>query len=257
MGDTVETGTVGGGAATSTGEGFADFLNQLLTTGQFGNASIASPELRKAREDREKFAAGFGSTKIGAPLLEQMDAKLAELESQQQNIGGGAVDQTQGFAQALNDIIAGPDVTGTQSAVQDIIRSQSGRDVADLRERFTAGGGSQGTPSAVAEGLFRSETAPKLAAATGQLDLAASQQQLQALIPILQTLAGFSSQGIPQAEGFVQVNEGLGSKLAGAAGGAVGLGLGGPAGAAVGSNLFGGGGTTVTKASKAKGAKFF
>ena len=258
MGDTVETGTVGGGAATSTGEGFAAFLDQLLTSGQFGNVSIDSPELREAKARREQFASsGIGSSGRGKGILEQMDASIAQLESQQQNIGGGAVDQTQGFAQALNDIIAGPDVTGTQSAVQDIIRSQSGRDVADIRERFTAGGGSQGTPSAVAEGLFRSETAPKLAAATGALDLQASQQQLQALIPILQTLAGFSSQGIPQAEGFVQVNEGLGSQLAGLAGGAAGLGLGGPAGAAIGSNLFGGGGTTVTKASKAKGAKFF
>lgn len=250
MGDTVETGTVGGGAATSTGENFAAFLDQLLTTGEFGNVTPVSPELRKAREDREKFAAGFGRSKAGAPLLAQMDARLAELESQQQNIGAGAVDQTQGIAQALNDIIAGPDVTGTQSAVQEIIQSQSGRDVADLRERFTAGGGSQGTPSAVAEGLFRSELAPKLAAATGQLDLAANQQQIQALIPILQTLSQFSGRGIPQAAPFVQVKEGLGSTLGGLAGGAAGFAAGGPIGASVGSSL---GSSTF----KGKGAKFF
>jgi len=119
----------------------------------------------------------------------------------------------------LNDIIQGPDVTGTQSAVQKIIQEQSGRDVADLRERFTAGGGSQGTPSAVAEGLFRSEVAPRLAAATGQLDLAASQQQIQALIPILQVLSQFSGRGVPQAAPFVEVKEGPLSKIGGLLGG--------------------------------------
>lgn len=254
MGDTVETGTVGGGAATSTGENFAAFLDQLLTTGEFGNVPQVSPELRDARARRDEFAASkFGQSGIGRGLLEQLNTGVTELESQQQNIGGGAVDQTQGIAEALNSIIQGPDVTGTQSAVQQIIQSQSERDVADLRERFTAGGGSQGTPSAVAEGLFRSETAPKLAAATGQLDLAASQQQIQALIPILQVLSQFSGRGIPQATPFVQVKEGLGSTLGGLAGGAAGFAAGGPIGASVGSSI----GSSGTKAGKAKGVSFF
>jgi hypothetical protein len=251
MGDTVETGTVGGGAAVPVGEDFATFLQGLLQSGQFGNVPQISPELRDARARREEFAnSSFGQSGPGRGLLEKIDANIAELESQQQNIGAGAIDQTQGFAQALNDIISGPDVTGQQSAVQEIIRSQSERDVADIRERFTAGGGSQGTPSAVSEGLFRSELAPKLATATGQLDLAASQQQLQALIPILQTLSGFAGRGIPQAQPFVQVKEGLGTTLGGLAGGAAGFAAGGPIGASVGSSV---GSSTF----KGKGAKFF
>ena len=130
---------------------------------------------------------------------------------------GGPAGQTQGIAQALNDLVAGPDVSGTQSAVQEVIQRQSGRDVADLRERFTAGGGSQGTPSAVAEGLFRSELAPKLAAATGQLDLAANQQRIQALLPLLQLMSGFAGKGVSQRTAGAVVKPGIASDIAGLA----------------------------------------
>lgn len=186
MGESVETGTVGGGSAIPVGDEFARFLSQVLTSGQFGNVAPAQLD-----------------PETGQPLAQ----------------APGPVDRTQGIAQALNDIVQGPDVTGQQSAVQQIIQSQSTRDVADLRERFTAGGGSQGTPSAVAEGLFRSELAPKLAAATGALDLQASQQQIQALIPILQVLSQFSGRGIPQAAPFVEVKEGPLSSIGGLLGG--------------------------------------
>ena len=221
MGESVETGTVGGGAAAPLGEDFAQFLMQLLETGQFGNVAVDSPEITRLREQRTEFEEARGLPPgLAEGRIEEIDAQIAQLQSQQRNIGGGAVDQTQGIAQALNDIISGPDVTGTQSAVQQIIQQQSGRDVADLRERFTAGGGSQGTPSAVAEGLFRSELAPKLAAVTGQLDLAASQQQIQALSPILQVLSQFSGRGVSQATPFVQVKEGPLQTIAGLAQGA-------------------------------------
>lgn len=217
MGETVETGTVGGGAATRTGEDFATFLNQVLESGQFGNVNRGSPELQAATAERDKFAASsFGQSGAGAGILRQMNERLETL-SQEQTLGQGAVDQTGGLAEALNSIIQGPDVTGTQSAVQQIIQQQSTRDVADLRERFTAGGGSRGTPSAVAEGLFRSELAPRLAAATGALDLEASQQQIQALIPILQVLSQFSGRGVPQAAPFVEVKEGPLQTIAGLA----------------------------------------
>lgn len=215
MGETIETGTVGGGAATRTGEDFATFLNQVLESGQFGNVPGRNPELQAAQEQRDKFASSsIGQSQAGAGILAQMDQEILRL-TQQQGVGPGAVDQTQGLAQALNAIVQGPDVTGTQSAVQQIIQQQSERDVADIRERFTAGGGSRGTPSAVAEGLFRSELAPRLAAVTGQLDLAASQQQIQALIPILQVLSQFSGRGVPQASPFVEVKEGPLQTIAG------------------------------------------
>lgn len=218
MGESVETGTVGGGSAIPVGDEFARFLSQVLTSGQFGNVAPAQLD-----------------PKTGQPLAQ----------------APGPVDRTQGIAQALNDIVQGPDVTGQQSAVQQIIQSQSTRDVADLRERFTAGGGSQGTPSAVAEGLFRSELAPKLAAATGALDLQASQQQIQALIPILQVLSQFSGRGVPQAAPFVEVKEGPLSSIGGLLGGVASAGpavaglFSGDSGPSLAAPRFGGTGVNV------------
>ncbi|KKL21501.1 hypothetical protein LCGC14_2444800, partial [marine sediment metagenome] len=119
-------------------------------------------------------------------------------------LGGGGptrdpTGQTTDIMQALNELIAGPDVRGQQSAIQQTIQQSRGREAADLRERFTSGGGSRGTPSAVAEALFRSETTPKIATAVGDLDLRANQQRIQALLPFLQILAQFAGRGIPQA----------------------------------------------------------
>ncbi len=131
--------------------------------------------------------------------------------------------------QALNELIAGPDVRGQQSAIQQTIQQSRGREAADLRERFTSGGGSQGTPSAVAEALFRSETTPRIATAVGDLDLRANQQRIQALMSFLQLLGGFAGRGVPQATTDVFVKPGAletiaslgesGASIAGAAGG--------------------------------------
>ncbi len=107
--------------------------------------------------------------------------------------------QTTGIMQALNELIAGPDVRGEQSAIQQTIQQDTERQTANLRERFTAGGGSRGTPSAVAEALFRSNVTPKIATAVGNLDLRANQQRIQALFPFLQLLGGFAGRGVPQA----------------------------------------------------------
>ena len=123
--------------------------------------------------------------------------------------GGPGVDptgQTTDIMRALNELIAGPDVRGQQSAIQQVIQQDTERQTANLRERFTAGGGSQGTPSAVAEGLFRSNVTPKIATAVGELDLRANQQRIQALLPFLQILAGFAGRGVAQAGTDVVVN---------------------------------------------------
>ena len=128
-------------------------------------------------------------------------------------LGGGGptrdpTGQTTDIMQALNELIAGPDVRGQQSAIQQTIQQSRGREAADLRERFTSGGGSRGTPSAVAEALFRSETTPKIATAVGDLDLRANQQRIQALLPFLQILAQFAGRGIPQAGTDIVVRPG-------------------------------------------------
>jgi hypothetical protein len=214
MGASVEETEVGGGEAQGLGADFAKFLQQALRTGEFGNTAPNTDELDRRIAELE------GSSARGAVGAAQQNA-LAGLKAERERVigefGSGPAGGVGGIAQALNDLVSGPDVTGIQSAVQEIIQKQSTRDVADLRERFTAGGGSQGTPSAVAEGLFRSELAPKLASVTGQLDLAASQQQIQGLIPILQSLQGFASRGVSQRTAGAVVKPGILSDVAGLA----------------------------------------
>ena len=128
-------------------------------------------------------------------------------------LGGGGpgrdpTGQTTDIMRALTELIAGPDVRGQQSAIQQTIQQSSERQAANLRERFTAGGGSQGTPSAIAEALFRSEVSPRIATAVGDLDLRANQQRIQALLPFLQILSGFAGRGVPQAGTDVIVKPG-------------------------------------------------
>ncbi len=128
-------------------------------------------------------------------------------------LGGGGpgsdpTGQTTAIMKALNELIAGPDVRGQQSAIQQTIQQDTERQTANLRERFTAGGGSRGTPSAVAEALFRSNVTPKIATAVGDLDLRANQQRIQALLPFLQILGGFAGRGVPQAGTDVVVRPG-------------------------------------------------
>ncbi len=57
-------------------------------------------------------------------------------------------------------------------AMQQQMGQQQGRDIADLRSRFSAGGGmSMGTPAAVAEGLYRANAAPNIAAMMGNMNM--------------------------------------------------------------------------------------
>ena len=60
--------------------------------------------------------------------------------------------QTTAIMQAINDLIAGPDVRGHQSDVKDSIRQDRDFQNANHRESITSVGGSRGTTSAVAEG---------------------------------------------------------------------------------------------------------
>ncbi len=131
--------------------------------------------------------------------------------------------QTTDIMKALNELIAGVDVSGQQGAIQQTIQQSSERQVANLRERFTAGGGSRGTPSAVAEGLFRSEVTPRIATAVGDLELRANQQRIQALLPFLQLLSGFAGRGVPQAREDIVIQPGWLELLAGIAEGGAGI----------------------------------
>jgi len=152
---------VGGGPAT----GLANSLIQLLQGGLTGNFG------------------GVGVTGRTGPLdrVDQSDP----------------TGRTLGIAGVLNDILSGG-AGNLGGSLQKILAAQGTRDVADLRSRYTAGGGtSLGTPAAFAESLYRSEAAPRSAMAVGNL-------QLQALLPILQMITGLSGKGISQRQTVAQ-----------------------------------------------------
>ena len=179
--------------------------------GGIGGGAIAKgPEFikgiaGKAGPQIETVGTGGGAA---GPVAEDFGAFLQRMLSGGGGPGRDPVGQTQGIMQALNELIAGVDVTGQQSAIQKTIQQSSERQVANIRERFTAGGGSRGTPSAVAEGLFRSEVTPRIATAVGELDLRANQQRIQALLPFLQLLGGFAGRGVPQAREDIVIQPG-------------------------------------------------
>ena len=166
------------------------------------------------------FSLGRPSIPFGGPSTDVIESGggpatpvAGDFASFLQGILGGSggrspVEQTTGIAQALNELIAGVDVRGSQSAIQQTIQQDSERQVANIRERFTAGGGSRGTPSAVAEGLFRSNVTPRIATAVGDLELRSNQQRIQALLSFLQLIGGFAGRGVPQARTDVVVNPG-------------------------------------------------
>lgn len=124
--------------------------------------------------------------------------------------GSDAIGQTRGIAGVLNDILSNGGGTAG-GALRTQIENETNRNAADLRARFGAQGGTAfGTGAQFAEGVLRSESAPKIATAVGNL-------QLAALSPILQAMMGLSERGIPQAENITtpsalgQITQGLGA----------------------------------------------
>lgn len=140
---------------------------------------------------------------------------------------------TMGFAGVLNDIMSGG-AGNLGGSLAKLISTQQGNDIAGLRSRFGAGGGTAfGTPAAYAESTYRAQAAPQIATAIGQLQM----QTLGQLLPIYANLAG---KGIAQRETVAQPNPWvqaaqlflpIAGQAFGAAGEAGGFG-----------NLFGGGG---------------
>src|SRR5689334_11669390 len=111
--------------------------------------------------------------------------------------GSDAYGATSGISSYLNDILAGG-AGKIGGATQQMITTQADRDAAALRARFGVGGGTAfGTPAAYAEGILRSETAPKLVTAIGN-------QQSQALQMLLPIFAGLSQKGIAQRQMIAQ-----------------------------------------------------
>lgn len=144
--------------------------------------------------------------------------------------GGDAYGATRGMGSVLNDMLAGG-AGNLGGAFTDMISKQGERDVGGLRARFGAGGGTAfGTGAQYAEGLMRSETAPKMTAAAGGL-------QMQALQMLLPMFANMSQKGISQRSTMAQPNPwasaaAIAAPIAGAL-------IGGPGGAALGSQAGG------------------
>lgn len=158
--------------------------------------------------------------------------------------GANPYGSTTGVGGLINDIIAGP--AGTLGgSMQQLISTQQANDVAALRSRFGAGGGTSfGTPAAYAESTYRAQAAPQIATAIGGLQ----ENLLSQLLPLY---AGLSQRGISQREVVSQPSTGasiaqIGLPLAGSILGAFG---GNPAlGSGLGSlfaKLFGGGGNVI------------
>lgn len=160
-----------------------------------GIFSFSRPSIPFGPGDPEVIESGGG---VASPVGGQF-ADFLKLILSGGGPGADPVGQTTDIARALNELIAGPDVRGQQSAVQQVIQQDTERQTANIRERFTAGGGSQGTPSAVAESLFRSSVTPRIATAVGNLELQSNQQRINALLPFLQLLSGFAGRGVAPA----------------------------------------------------------
>ena len=123
---------------------------------------------------------------------------------------GDANSMDHGIGSVLNNLFsAGGGAVG--GSLADQISKETDRNAAALRARFGVNGGTSfGTGAQFAEGLLRSESAPKITSAIGNL-------QLSALSPILQTIFGLSQKGLPQAETidtpstFSQIAQGIGA----------------------------------------------
>jgi hypothetical protein len=107
--------------------------------------------------------------------------------------GTDAHGATRGMGGILNDMLAGG-AGQLGGAFTDMISKQGERDALGLRARFGAGGGTAfGTGAQYGEALLRSETAPKMVTAAGNL-------QMQALGQLLPLFANMSQKGITQRQ---------------------------------------------------------
>lgn len=126
------------------------------------------------------------------------------------------VKSTNDFLGSITDILS-PGGGRAGAGLTETINRQSGRDVADLRARYGAGGGmSFGTPAAYAESLYRAEAAPRAA-------VAVSQTQLSALLPLLNLMAQLAGRGVSQRSTTIEPPAAL-SWLQGLSGAASGTG---------------------------------
>lgn len=176
---------------------------------------------------KEVVATGGGPAKpLASDLTRALQALIAGEGTPEGSLFGRLTQRDPfGITQNIIQGIEGLDAPASMGqALQQIIQRDVDRQVADLRARFGAAGGtSLGTPGAVGEALFRSEAAPRFTTALGQLGLQQRGLELQGLLPLLQIAAQLGGFGIPQAREdvlvgpskFSQVTGGIGDILSG------------------------------------------
>jgi len=164
--------TVGGGPATGLADEFVSFLQNFITSGQFGGSS------------------GKGTKKNPNEVRGGVGGSAATSQYQAENPQADAT----GIFGLLNSMISNPQA---DKSVQDLIAKDSERGRNDLRARFGASGGmAYGSPAAYAESLYQAEQAPRTAVAMDQM----AQQRIGSLMPFFQMLQNLSGMGIPQAQ---------------------------------------------------------
>ena len=180
----VQTGGSGVGSAGVLGEQIMAWLSSGLG-GQFGTqggtqGGVTQRQGPTQQWDGRHMRSTGGSNSYGVP-------------------GTDPVGRTEGISSVLNSILS-PGGESAPQALEASMKNDFNDQVADLRARFTAGGGtSLGTPGAVSEGIARARFAPQATMAQETLRQNRQQIQLQAIMPLLQMLMGFGARGIPQA----------------------------------------------------------
>ena len=128
---------------------------------------------------------------------------------QQGLLGGGFGGNQGGASGILNDILGGG-AGNLGGALSSILKTQQTNDVNSIRSRYGASGGTGfGTPAAYGEATYRTQAAPQIASAVGNL-------QMNALNSILPLIARIAGKDIPQASTVGEQNpfvQGLGLAL--------------------------------------------
>lgn len=215
--------TVGGTPSVGLPTDYTNILGQFLNTGTFGTAGQADAfkkqqdsqaQLQRQIDAFTKIGNRFGNTTdLLDSLHKKFDAGQVNLQNMITSAQSGTNAPQSGPFAVLNNIF---DSNGSfANSIRNQFNLQQNKDLADLKAQFQAGGGSAGTPAAVAEATYKANAAP-------QFEQALTSMQLSALQPILGQLFGITQQGTPQAQivhnpGFFQQALGTVGQLAGAA----------------------------------------
>lgn len=170
---------------------------------------------------KEVVATGGGPAKpLGEDVIGALRALIAGEGSPEGSLFGRLTQRDPfNITRDITSGIEGLEGLSQGQAIQKIIQQDIDRNVAGLRARFGAAGGTSfGTPAAFAESLFRSEAAPRFTTALGELGMRSRALELQALLPILELAGLLGARGFAPAREDVLVGPSKFSQVAGGLG---------------------------------------